>query len=81
MARAFDEERACNVYLARIDYWRKINQSITKHARVKSTKLEILTCQLMSLQAKSPEEESCILSIQKCKSYREKLSENYIKQC
>ncbi|XP_065915724.1 uncharacterized protein [Dysidea avara] len=77
MARSFDEERACGMYLSSINYWRNINKINNKCARIKSRKLEILRQQLIDLQVKSPEEESCILKMNKCRSYRESLSINY----
>lgn len=73
MARSFEEERVCDIYLSRIKYWRSINKDNNKCARIKSRKLEILKRQLVNLRVKSPEEENCILKIQKCQIYRDNL--------
>ena len=73
MARSFDEERVCDIYLSRIKYWRNINKDNNRCAQIKSRKLEILKRQLDTLQVKSPEEENCILKIQKCQIYRDNL--------
>jgi len=61
MVRSFDEERICDIYLSRINYWRNINKNNHKCAQIKSRKLKILKRQLVNLQVKSLEEENCIL--------------------
>jgi len=77
MAKSFDDERVYTMYLSNIKFWRKFNEDNNRHTKPpKNIKIKLLIEKLAVLKARSPEEENCMVAIEKYKQYRETIMKN-----
>ena len=78
MAKSFDDERVCTMYLSDIKFWRKFNEDTNRRTKPpKNNKIKQLIEKLAVLKARSPEEENCLVAIEKYKQYREIMTKNF----
>ena len=76
IARTYDEERACRIYISRITDWRKTTSTAFEPPKNNFTGKMLLVALNIGkslLVTKSPEEETCRIEIRDCLQNRDQL--------